>query len=238
VPFRLFGPDHLLALALTALLAGALARLVERNPGGRAALGVRVGLVGFLLGAILAFFVRESTYRRLEVWDFLPLHLCDFLIFLAVFALVTLSPRACELLYFWSGGTLLAMLTPDLAAGFPEPYFFVFFGLHGGVVMAAAVLVFGFGRRPGPGAPKRAFLLTLAYAAVVGAFNLAWDTNFLFLCRKPERPTLLDFFGPWPLYLVTAAGVAIVLFHLMAWPFRSGKKAPFPTGEGGVPPAA
>lgn len=224
--FRLFGPDHLAALALTGLAAVALVWIVRRDPRGRAALAVRGALVAVLAAAVLAFFLGEASYRPLRVWDFLPLHLCDFLILVAVYALLALRQGACELLYFWSGGTLLAMLTPDLAVGFPEPYFFVYFGLHGGVVAASAVLVFGFGRRPAPGSPWRAFLWTLAYAAVVGAFNLAFGTNFLFLCRKPEQPTLLDLLGPWPIYLFTTAVVALALFHAMAWPFRSRKETP------------
>jgi hypothetical integral membrane protein (TIGR02206 family) len=224
--FRLFGPDHLAALGLTALAAGAFVRAVRRDPRGRAALLARAGLVVLLAAAVVAFLLREAIHRPLQVWDFLPLHLCDFLILLAAYALVTLRPGACELLYFWSGGTLLAMLTPDLAVGFPEPYFFLYFALHGGVVSSAAVVVWGFGRRPGPRSPWRAFSWTLAYAAAVGAFNLAFGTNFLFLCRKPEQPTLLDLFGPWPLYLLTTALVALVLFHLMAWPFRSPTEAP------------
>ena len=70
--------------------------------------------------------------------------------------------------YFWAGGgTALAMLAPDVEVGFPDPAFLSFFALHGLVVASAAVLVFGFGCRPRPGAPRRAFLLTNAYAAVV-----------------------------------------------------------------------
>ena len=215
--FRLFGLDQLAALAATGAAAFVLVRRARREPASRA---IRFGLAAFLAataGAWLAFVhVRYGISR----WDLLPLHLCDFLILVAVFALVTLRPLACELLYFWSVGTLLAMVTPDLAVGFPHPAFVAFFAMHGAVVVAAAVVVFGVGRRPRPGAPWRCFGATLAYAAVVAAVNQAFGTNFLFLCRKPDEPTLLDAFGPWPVYLVTVALFALGLFHLMAWPFR------------------
>jgi hypothetical integral membrane protein (TIGR02206 family) len=90
-----------------------------------------MALVVFLLSATATFLVYEGTHRSLSLWDFMPLHLCDFLIFVAAYALVTLRQAACELLYFWSAGALLAMLTPDLGPGFPRVYFLVFFGLHG-----------------------------------------------------------------------------------------------------------
>jgi hypothetical integral membrane protein (TIGR02206 family) len=209
---------------VTLLVGTALVALVRRDPEGRAARSVRFGLVGLLLVAITGSLGLLRADRALEIWDLLPLHLCDFLIFVGAYALLTLRPIAAELLYFWSGGTLLAMITPDLAAGFPEPWYFVFFGFHGAVVAAAAVVTFGFGRVPRPGAPRRVFLATLAYAGAVGIVNLTFGTNFLFLCRKPAQPTLLDLFGPWPVYLAVGAFFALGLFHLMAWPFARRRR--------------
>jgi len=219
--FVLFGPDHLTALAATTAVAWLLSRLVGRDPGGKRALFIRLGLAALLLGATAAYLAYESTMRPLGVWDFVPLHLCDFLIFMAAFALATQHPLACELLYFWaSTGTLLAMVTPDLAFAFPHPYFFAFFVLHGGVVIAAAVMTFGAGRGPRPGGPWRAFAITLAYAAVAALVNELFGTNFLYLSGKPAEPTLLDRLGPWPVYLATAALLALALFGLAALPFR------------------
>ena len=215
--FRLFGLDQLAALAATAASAFVLVRRARRKPASRV---IRFGLAAFLAAAAGGWLAFAHLRYGLSVWDLLPLHLCDFLILVALWALLTLRPLACELLYFWSVGTLLAMVTPDLAVGFPHPAFLAFFTLHGAVVMAAVVVVFGLGRRPRPGAPWRSFGATLAYAAVVAAVNQAFGTNFLFLCRKPDEPTLLDAFGPWPVYLGTVALFALGLFHLMAWPFR------------------
>lgn len=218
--FYPFGPGHLAALAVAAATAVALSRLVRRDPGGPAASSVRRGLAAFLLLATAAFLAYAWSRGGLSVWDVLPLHLCDFLLLLAVYSLLTLRPAACELLYFWSGGTLLAMITPDLAVGFPHPYFLAFFALHGAVVVSAAVVTFGCRRYPRPGAPRRAFLATLGYAAAVGAVDLAFDKNFLYLRHAPAQPTLLDWFGPWPVYLITVAAFALGLFVLMDRPFR------------------
>jgi hypothetical integral membrane protein (TIGR02206 family) len=218
-PFRLFSPAHLAALAVTATAAVVLARMVGGRPASRR---IRFGLALFLVATIVAWLLHEAARRPLSVWDVLPLHLCDFLVLVAVYALLTLRRLACELLYFWSVGTLLAMVTPDLGFGFPHPAFLVYFALHGAVVVAAAVVVLGLGQRPQPGAPWRAFGATLAYAAGVGVVDHALGANFLYLCRKPYEPTLLDAFGPWPIYLVTVALFALGLFHLMAWPFRRG----------------
>lgn len=208
------------ALALTGLAAAGLALLVRRCSG-RFALAVRVGLAGLLLAGVGAYLGSEALAGRLSVWDFVPLHLCDFAIFVAAFALLTLRPLAVEIVWFWAlSGTTLAIVTPDVAGSFPDWRWLAYFGLHGSVVVSAIVLVAGLGVLPRPGAPWRVFGWTVLYAAVVGVVDWTTGANFLYLRQKPVRPTLLDAFGPWPVYIVVAAGVALGLFWLLHLPFR------------------
>lgn len=221
-PFVLYGADHLLALAATAALAVGLSRLARRRPGTAGV--VRYGLAVVLLAGVAAFLLAEWLRGTLTLWDLLPFHLCDFLIFVAAFALATRRQLAYELLYFWAcAGALLAMLTPDVAHGFPDRGFLIFFGFHGAVVAAAVLLTFGFGMRPAPRAPWRAFLLTNAYAAAAGLVNLALGTNFLYLRHKPAARTLLDYLGPWPFYIIGGDALALGLFLLLGLPFRERK---------------
>jgi hypothetical integral membrane protein (TIGR02206 family) len=151
----------------------------------------------------------------------LPLELCDAAMVVCVATLLVPRAWAAELVYYWAGaGSLLAMLTPDLQWNFPRWEFVVFFGLHGLVLAAALVLVFGLGLRPRPGAPLRVLGVTVAWAGVVGVVNLALGTNFMYLRARPAVATPLDWMGPWPLYLFTAALVALALFELLSLPFR------------------
>jgi hypothetical integral membrane protein (TIGR02206 family) len=224
-PFVLFGADHFGALLVTALLAAGLTALVRRDRRAPAALAVRVGLALALFAATAGTLVRWSLDAPLTVWDVLPLQLCDLLILVAIAALLTLHPLACELLYFWGcAGTLLATLTPDVRVGFPDWRFLFFFVLHGLVVAAAVTVTAGFGRYPRPGAAWRAFLVTNAYALLVGAVNAAFDTNYLYLCAKPGARTLLDWLGPWPVYVVSADALALALFLLLDLPFRARRR--------------
>jgi hypothetical integral membrane protein (TIGR02206 family) len=223
--FVLFGPDHLGALAAVALVGLGLVFLVRRDPLARPATAVRFALAAALVVVTAATVAAWARQGRLELLDLLPLHLCDLLILVAVYALATLRPLACELLYFWAGaGTALALVAPDVRVGFPHPAFLSFFALHGLVVAAAAVVVFGFGIHPRPEAWWRVLLLTNAYAAAVGVVDWALGANFLFLCRKPAAATLLDWLGPWPVYLATADGLAALLFLVLGLPFRASAR--------------
>ncbi|MGD8894669.1 MAG: TIGR02206 family membrane protein [Acidobacteriota bacterium] len=218
-PFVPYGPAHVGTIALTGLAGAGLVALVRRRPGAGA--GVRRALFA-AIALVLAF---ELTIGASEGWltwrTFLPLHLCDAAMILALLTLLWPRPWAAELLYFWAAaGSTLAMLTPDLPWGFPRWEFFVFFGLHGLVLIAAAVLVFGLDLRPRRGAPRRAFVATLALAAVAGTVDALLGTNFMFLRSRPLATTPLDWMGPWPVYIAVAAVVALVVFHLLALPFR------------------
>ena len=212
---------HATAIALTAGAAAGLALFVRAWPGSGPA--VRGGLAVFLLAGAIGYVVAEWRLGILSAWDFLPLHLCDFAIFVAAFALLTRRPGAVELLWFWAlTGTLLAVLTPAVSGSFPGWRWILYFAMHGGVIAAAAVLVVGCGIWPRPGAVWRAFGWTVGYATVVAAVDLVTGANFLWLRAKPSQPTLLDWLGPWPIYLVAAGAIGLAGFHLLALPFRGG----------------
>lgn len=218
-PFDLFGPDHWAALVAVGCVGALLCASARRGP--RAARTVRFGLAGLLLALTALTVAGAAQGRPLSVWDVLPLHLCDAAIFLAVFALLTLRPGACELLWFWAGGaTTLAMVTPDLARGAPDWGFFSFFALHGSVVIAAAVPPLALKIRPRPGALWRALLATNVYALAVAGVDFAFGENFLYLRAKPAAWTLLDWLGPWPVYLLACEFLAIGIFGLLYLPFR------------------
>jgi hypothetical integral membrane protein (TIGR02206 family) len=185
---------------------------------------VRVGLAAFLLAGAVGYVIAEWRLGILSAWDFLPLHLCDFAIFVAAFALLTGRRAAVELIWFWAlSGTLLAVLTPAVSGSFPDWRWLLYFAMHGGVIAAALVLVVGCGIRPRPGAALRAFGWTLVYAGIVGVVDLVTGANFLWLRAKPAQPTLLDWLGPWPLYLLAAGAIGLAAFHLLALPFRTAK---------------
>ncbi|HET9251185.1 MAG TPA: TIGR02206 family membrane protein [Candidatus Eisenbacteria bacterium] len=220
-PFELFGPDHLLVLLAIAVVTLSLTLLVRKNPWGIVSVAARVGLALYLLlvgGLVFVMAARSGLFRLIEL---LPFHLCDMAIILAVVALLWRIPWVYEVLYFWAlAGTLLAIFTPDVPMGFPDPAFLSFFGIHAGVVASACVLTWGEGMRPRPGAAWTVFGITNAYAGLVGIVNFIAGTNFMYLNRKPSSPTLLDMLGPWPWYLLVADALALGLFLLLELPFR------------------
>lgn len=205
---RQFSPEHLAALAAMAAALIVAVRAPHAIPR-------RV-----LAAAILGAFVLEYLVNAFQsTWDWgfnLPLQLSDVVALLAPLALWTGAPLLVEIVYFWAlTASLQAVVTPDLNRAFPSVFYFTYFTTHCGVVVAAVLLVFGLGIRPRPGAVGRAFTATLLMAAAAGLADLLTGGNYMFLRAKPAHGSLLSLMGPWPVYIASAAAVALILFALL-----------------------
>lgn len=210
--FQPFGPDHWMVLGMTAAvlwLMIANARRLRRAPRDgsvRAALALvlwgneAIGLIGYAL-----------AQGRVRV----PCQLCDLAMILMGWALLG-SPRVVEELAFCWGlaGSLQALLTPDVAAGFPSGAWLTFFLGHGTVVIAAVYLATRGRLRLTMVSVWRVWLIGNGYVVLAGLLNLRLGTNFGYLAGKPEHPSVLDYLGPWPVYIVGMEAIGLASFFL------------------------
>jgi hypothetical integral membrane protein (TIGR02206 family) len=209
--------EHVAALIVTAVVAALLVAGARRWGDGWA-IPVGRGLAVVILGG---FVCEQLTYALRGDWTAevnLPLQLTDAVTLVSVAALW--RPRSAllvELVYFWAlTASLQAVVTPDLGYAFPDVLFFTYFATHSGAIAAACLLVFGERRTPRPDAVWRVFGVTVGFAAVAGIATLVTGGNYMFLRRKPARDSLLDIMGPWPVYILAAAVLALVMFLALA----------------------
>lgn len=214
----LAAPEHVGALAVIAVAITVLVVAARRSPGA----WLKALAVVLLLDEVSWWlYVAAGGGTPGERAQPLPLQLCDVAIFIAAAALWTRHQLLVELLYFWGlAGTLQALLTPDLPQHFPSYPYFQYYVAHGGVVGAALLLVVGMRLYPRPWAVVRVLGLTFAYAAIVGLVDLLTGSDYMYLRAKPPSPTLLDFLGPWPVYILSAAVIGLGLFAVLDSPFR------------------
>ena len=131
-----------------------------------------------------------------------------------------IPPLLVELLWFWGiGGSLQALLTPELPAAYPSWMFFQYYVVHGGIVIAALLLVVGLRVWPRPGAVWRVAAVTLGYAVCIGVVDVATGGNYLWLRHPPTTASLLDLLGPWPWYLLSEAVVGFAVLLVLQAPF-------------------
>lgn len=217
-PFQAFGPDHLAALAVTFLVGWFLIFRARRYPL-KTATQDRL-LAVFLLALYPAHLLISWQLDSLDQDNALPCHLCDVAALCGAAALWFKHQRLAELVWFWGlAGTLNGLITPALAYSFPSPHFLFFFGLHGGVVVAAMYLVLGLRLQPQTGAVWRAFGWAQLYLLGASGVNLLTGSNYGFLREKPAQASLLDFMGPWPWYILGLEALGLVFFTLLYLPF-------------------
>jgi hypothetical integral membrane protein (TIGR02206 family) len=216
---QLFGVSHLLIIAAIPAIAGLLVWWTRKDRS--VSRSLRLGLATFLLINELVWY----SYCLVRGWvSFpygLPLNLCDIVVWLTIVAAFTLKPVFVELAYYWGiAGTTMAVITPDLGvplASYPGAYFFF---AHDGVVITLLVLVWGRITRPATGSVWRALIWLNVYTILVGCFNAVFQTNYFYLCEKPSNPSLLDYMGSWPVYLLVCEVIAVGVFYLLWIPFQ------------------
>lgn len=222
----LFGGAHLVSLALTLALAVGISRAAHRD---------QRAWLAWLMAVLLIAQEVVKLYAYVGIYggfwtESLPLDLCRINAFLCAYVLVRRSYRVFEVAYFWSmGGSVGALITPDIVHGFPDPRFLMFFFSHGLVVLATLYAIFGYGFRPRLRSIAIALSITGGYALIIAPLNYLLDANYLFLRAKPQAPTILGVFGPWPIYLLGYFGLAILVCFLCYAPFaltrRFGRQA-------------
>lgn len=182
---------------------------------------VRMGLAMLLIAGWLGWYAMLWHRGWLTPGNALPLNLCDWAQGALIAALLTRSQRAYELGYFWGlGGTLQAVMTPDLPSGFPDPQFLLFMLDHAGLIAALLYMTWGSRMRPQRSSLPRVILATLMYVAVAGIADYVLGTNYGFLRGKGDHVSLLSFLAPWPWYigeLVVMGLVSVAIYYAPFW---------------------
>jgi hypothetical integral membrane protein (TIGR02206 family) len=218
---KLFGPLHLTLLAAIAVVAVALVILCRSGRLSARAASITLGS-GLALNEIVWWITRYSR-EGIHAGN-LPLQLCDAAVWIAILACMTRAPALAEFTWFAGiAGAGMALLTPDLAAPWPQWPAIYFFLAHGGVVIAAALLAFSGVMRFEPRSVWRPFGMLVAYAAFVGCVDALLHSNYMYLRNKPGSASVLDLAGPWPWYIAAGAALGLALFWLLWLPVRPAR---------------
>jgi uncharacterized membrane protein YwaF len=62
----------------------------------------------------------------------------------------------------------------------------------------------------------RVYAIIVGFTAIAAVATLVTAGNYMFLRRKPAHDSLLDVMGPWPVYILVAAGVGLLMFLALA----------------------
>ena len=220
--FHAYGIPHLTVILLTIVLPFVLAAIVRQTKSARLERVIVVALSTILILNYATYLVFVRYRGGAVTWQqLLPLQLCDWGMVVVIIAMWSGRQRWFEVAYFWGiGGTVQAVLTPNLHFGFPDFRFFSFFISHCGIIVGVVFLMLTRHYRPQPMSIVRVFLWSEFYFVVTMIADELTGYNYGFLLHKPEAFSILNFLSDSrPLYLVQMHGLALLFFLVLYAPF-------------------
>jgi hypothetical integral membrane protein (TIGR02206 family) len=219
--FHAYSASHLTVIFLTIALPLVLALFVHRTKSRFLERSICFAISALLLINYVAYLIVARQFGVAAWQKMLPMQLCDWAMVVIIVALWTGSRHWLEIAYFWGiGGTLQALITPNLRFGFPDLRFISFFIAHSGIIIGIIFLMLIYGFRPRPIGILRTIAWTEFYFVIAFTIDLLTDENYGFFLRKPEASSLLSF-------LSDARPIYLIEFHLLAWIFFCVLYAPF-----------
>lgn len=173
---------------------------------------------------VVGFHMHKISLGSYNITTDLPLYLCSLLgLVIPVFTYYR-KYWMYEVLLFWIiGGTLQAVLTPDIALGFPSFDYFRYWVVHLGLLIVIFYVTYVLNMQPKLKSVFKSFFALQLYVIIMIAVNYMLDANYFYLNEKPQSASLLDYFGGWPWYILVGQIIIIPLFLLIYLPFYLAK---------------
>lgn len=221
VPFQPYGAEHLTAIAIMFLLPLLLAAIVRASGSRVVERTIALTFAALLIANYVGYLVFIRHIGEIGWEQMLPMQMCDWAMAVVIVTMLTANQRWFEVAYFWGiGGTLQAVLTPNLRYGFPDVRFISFFVAHCGIIVGVVFLMLTRRLRPYPMSIVRVF----AWSELYFVFGVIADgitgVNYGFLLHKPEAFSILSFLSDSrPVYLLQMHFLALVFFLVLYAPF-------------------
>ena len=214
VPFIFMGFDHSLSILIFLVLSFIIPYYSKKHLSER-----QQHIVGSIIGVLVAsgylsWLILELLGGTYSSKLHLPFHLCRTANLLVLIVLVFRSYLAYEIVFFWGLTVVHAIITPDILQGFPHFHFIRYWLSHQLMIIGILYATFVYDIRPRKKSIYVSFIALLMFMLITIPVNLLLDANYFWISGKPPVDTVLDYFGPWPWYIIVSAILALLHFYL------------------------
>ncbi|WP_299227690.1 TIGR02206 family membrane protein [uncultured Psychroserpens sp.] len=213
--------EHFFPIGFSIVFAIALILYAKRSSNEKLQKSLFNSLALVVSLTVLLYHLYTFVFETYNVKTDLPLYLCSLMSLLIPVFSYYKRYWMFEVLVFWIiAGTLQGVLTPDIAVGFPSFDYFRYWVVHLGLLIIIFYAIFVFNMKPSFKSIFKSFFALQLYIVLMIFLNFILDANYCYLNRKPESASLLDYFGEWPYYIITAQLIIIPLFIIIYLPFH------------------
>ncbi|WP_456377797.1 YwaF family protein [Lutibacter sp.] len=217
--FVLFGYQHFLAILFFSIIGFSLIKYASKSSFD---LQIKIGnyIAYFVSASVIIWTIYKLISGNFDISNDLPFQLCYFLGL--IMPLFTRSRKQLyyDILLFWVfAGTFQAILTPGAKNGFPHIHYIYFWIVHCGLLITMLYATFIYKMRPKLKSVFISFIAIQGYFIFVSIINTLTGANYFYLNAKPNAPSLLDFLGEWPYYILMAELILIPYFLIIYLPF-------------------
>ena len=176
-------------------------------------------ILGSIIGIIIAlgylsWISLELIGGTFDIKLHLPFHLCRTANLFIAIVLIYRSYLAYEIVFFWGLTVIHAIITPDIIQGFPHYHFIRFWVTHQLMFIGVIYATFVYDIRPRKRSIYISFISVMIFFIITIPINLLLKSNYFWICGKPPVPTILDYFGPWPWYIIVVMILTLIHFYL------------------------
>ncbi|MFM9949364.1 MAG: TIGR02206 family membrane protein [Saprospiraceae bacterium] len=227
--FSLYGIQHITVIMLIICLSIGLPIFAKRSLSQKQQL-----LSSRIMTILISFWVILYDFILLYLGKFnyktdLPIDICNIIGLLIPFLMWNPNKRLFSYLYFYiMAGTTQVVFIPHLFDGFPNFIFIKFWVVHGGLVVYILYVAVIWKFQLTLNDFWRSFLFLQLYALLVYLINKLIGANYIFLVQKPPTYSVLDYFGPWPIYLLVADSIMLFLMFMVYLPYLKPHKEKTP----------
>lgn len=221
--FVLFGSQHFIALTAIFIIAVGPAIILRqiKNPSLNRIFALTLAMIMIVYTTFKHLYGIFGLGEPWQIW--LPLHMCHISNFFLIYLLLS-GKRGflVEVTYFWTfAGASMALITPDLALGWPDPNYIMFMVTHGLLLLAQLYFVVTEGLRPTVASIWRVFKFSLAGLIIILPLNYLIGplANYWYLRAPPVSGSLMDFLPAPPGHIPFVVLLAYVAFWIVYSPY-------------------
>ena len=183
-------------------------------------------LIGITIFQEIFDYSNRYLNGTMYLWQDLPLHICNYVLFISVIALYNKNKYLFNFCYFNAfSGALIANITPDLAGVTGDVGLFFFFLHHSLIIINIVWMIFAFDMKPSIEGMFSTVVLLNIFAVPIGLINILIDklgfgyANYMYLREAPPVDNFL-LIGEGGRYILNMEIVAIMIFILLLIPFQ------------------